>query len=530
MVSYKDVLDLSLQGLNNSQIKGKLGCDRNTIRSIIEKATMMGLYPKGWESVSDEQLKRLLKKKTKPKSEYLEPDYEWIHKELCDPMVTVNLLWEEYQQAANAEGKEAYSRTQFFDKYTVFANVVKCGAHIKRRPGDSLELDFAGDLLYIVDPLLYTRRSVVLFLATLSFSKLLYVEAIDRQSAVCFTYATMNAMEWHGGVCRILIPDNTRAAVIVASKKDLAVLNEMFREMGEHYGITVVPAPPRTPKAKPNVESGVNDAYHRILAPLRHCTFYSIDDLNDALWKQCEIYNNEGFKEFKGWSRRSLFEAEEREQLSQLPPFRFEVREKATATVRENCHARCKLDDYYYSVPQNWIGKTVVLKLGAKDVKIFSEFGEFIYCHLRGTCTYDRYMTERSHLPSHIQQYVYASPEMFRDMAIAIGENTYQVIDRLFVIAERNDRAPEVEYQTARSILSMGKKTKKNQWFSPSLLEEACRALVVLQPNPFVRIAYSHIKNKMDDIAGRTKSAEVSAFIKQGKPELDMFELLGGKR
>ena len=53
---------------------------------------------------------------------------------------------------------------------------------------------------------------------------------------------------------------------------------------------------------------------------------------------------------------------------------------------------------------------------------------------------------------------------------------------------------------------------------------------MVLQPNPFVRIAYSHIKNKMEDIAGRTKSAEVSTFIKQGKPELDMFELLGGKR
>jgi hypothetical protein len=304
----------------------------------------------------------------------------------------------------------------------------------------------------------------------------------------------------------------------------------MFREMGEHYGITVVPAPPRTPKAKPNVESGVNDAYHRILAPLRHCTFYSIDDLNDALWEQCEIFNNENFKEFKGWSRRSLFETEEREQLSQLPPFRFEVREKATATVRENCHAKCRLDEYYYSVPQNWIGKTVVLKLGAKDVKIFSEFGEFIYCHLRGTSTYDRYVTERSHLPSYMQQYVYASPEMFRDMAIAIGENTYQVIDRLFVIAERNDRAPEVEYQTARSIVSLGKKTKRSQWSSPYLLEEACRALVVLQPNPFVRIAFSHIKNKMTDIAGRTKSAEVSAFIKQGKPELDMFELLGGKR
>ena len=67
MISYKDVLALSLQGLNISQIKEKLGYDQNTIRSVIEKATMKGLYPKGWEGLSEEQLKKQLKKRTKQK-------------------------------------------------------------------------------------------------------------------------------------------------------------------------------------------------------------------------------------------------------------------------------------------------------------------------------------------------------------------------------------------------------------------------------------------------------------------------------
>lgn len=103
-------------------------------------------------------------------------------------------------------------------------------------------------------------------------------------------------------------------------------------------------------------------------------------------------------------------------------------------------------------------------------------------------------------------------------------------IDRLFAIAERNDRALEVEYTTARSIVNLGKRTKGKQWASPLLLEEACRALGGSYPNPLVRIAYTHIKNKMADIAGEAKSAEMNAFIRQEDPQLDMFELLGGKR
>ena len=70
MISYKDVLALSLQGLNISQLKDKLEYDRNTIRSVIEKATMKGLFPKGWEGLSDEQFKKVLKKITKPKATY----------------------------------------------------------------------------------------------------------------------------------------------------------------------------------------------------------------------------------------------------------------------------------------------------------------------------------------------------------------------------------------------------------------------------------------------------------------------------
>lgn len=98
--------------------------------------------------MSEDALKKALRKKPEPKQGYLPIDYEWIRQELKDPHVTMNILYEKYEEKAKASGLIPCSRTQFFDTCNVFADVVKCDAHIKRKPGDSLELDFAGDLTY----------------------------------------------------------------------------------------------------------------------------------------------------------------------------------------------------------------------------------------------------------------------------------------------------------------------------------------------------------------------------------------------
>ncbi|MDD3930182.1 MAG: IS21 family transposase [Sphaerochaeta sp.] len=530
MVSYKRILDLHCSGRNITQVSTETGYDRVTIRSTLAKAEERGLLPTAWKDMSEDKLRKLLRKKQEPRLGYLEIDLEWVHRELSDPHVTVNLLHEECQQKAASEGLKAYSRTQFFTQYHAFCTTVKYSAKTKAKPGSSVELDFAGDLVHYTDPLLHTKVNAVLFVATLTFSKLTYVEAIERQSAVCFAHATMNALDWFGGTCRFLRPDNTRAAVILHSKHEVAQLNELFRELAEHYRTSVVPAPVYTPTAKPNVEDNVYNSYSRILAPLRHCTFYSLGQLNEALWSQCEAFNNEPFQKNKDWSRRTLFEAEERRMLSQLPPTKFEVRMKATATVRDNCHALCRLDGYYYSVPwQVGIGR-VVFRLGANDVRIYSEFGQFIYCHKRGSNRYDRYVTEPSHLPSHIRQYVYASPGLFRERAASAGNAVLSVIDRLFCIAEEQGKVPEVEYETANGILGLSRPTKKHQGRCVRNLEEACSRLLLLHPNPCVRIGYQAVKHAVEDVIEEQMAAQTKEFMAKNLGEGSLMELLGGER
>lgn len=513
MVSYKKVFDLYLNGRNISQISNETGYDRQTIRNAITKGEEKGLLASTYKELTDEQIKKMLRKESKGKDQYLQIDFEEVHQELSDEKVTLNLLHEEYEQRAKKAKLKAYSRSQFFNKYNKFANTVKYKGKLKRKPGSSIELDFAGSSVYYYDVLSASNVKATLFVATLSFSKLTYVEAIEKQNAFCFAQATINALQYFGGGCRYFIPDNTKAAVILHSKHELAILNELFREMALHYLMDVVPAPVRKPTAKSNVEDNVYNSYTRILAPLRNCKHYSLDDLNEALIEQCEIFNREPFKRNKAWSRRTLFEMEEKNYLSPLPLKTFEIRKKTTATVRENCYALSSVDNYFYSVPYQWCKKRVVMRSGTKDIKIYSEAGEFICSHKLGTNSYDRYVTEANHLPSHIRQYVYASPNLFRDRALRIGNATFEVINRLFILAERNNRVAETEFETAKGILALAKSSKKHTHRSAKYLEQACSSL--LKRENHLRIGYQAVKKEVERIINAEFTKQTDEQFKQ---------------
>ena len=49
---------------------------------------------------------------------------------------------------------------------------------------------------------------------------------------------------------RAIVPDNLKSAVIRFQKDDVPVLNESFRDLTEHYRVTVLPDRPRKPRDK----------------------------------------------------------------------------------------------------------------------------------------------------------------------------------------------------------------------------------------------------------------------------------------
>jgi transposase len=122
-------------------------------------------------------------------------------------------------------------------------------------PGEECQVDF-GSGAWIQKPDGRRRRSHVLRVV-LSFSRKGYSEAVWRQSTDDFIRALENAFWAWGGVTRIVTIDNLRAAVKHPDWYD-PELNPKIESFCRHYGISLLPAKPYTPRHKGKVKRGVS--------------------------------------------------------------------------------------------------------------------------------------------------------------------------------------------------------------------------------------------------------------------------------
>jgi transposase len=120
--------------------------------------------------------------------------------------------------------------------------------------GEEAQVDF-GTGAWIELPDGKRRRSHV-FRIVLSYSRKGYSEAVYRQTTEDFIRSMENAL-WHfGGVPKVLVIDNLKAAVKHPDWYD-PELNPKVQSFCEHYGVTILPTKPRTPRHKGKIESGV---------------------------------------------------------------------------------------------------------------------------------------------------------------------------------------------------------------------------------------------------------------------------------
>jgi transposase len=266
--------------------------------------------------------------------------------------------------------------------------------------------------------------------------------------------------EYLGGVPRLLIPDNTKTAVVKASRYE-AELNKSYQEMAGHYGIAVIPTRPRSPTDKAPVETAVQIIERRIIAKLRHSQFLSFDELADAFHAELEALNDQPFQKLPG-SRRSVFLEAERHELQKLPSARYEYAQFKQAKAGFDYHVA--LDKTcFYIVSYHYAGKMVLIRWNSRTVEVFCE-GERIACHAREGENHKRYTTEPSHMPDNHRAVAEWSPRRFISWAAKYGQQTQKLIALLL---ERKEH-PEQSYRTCAGILRLAATVKAEQ------MEAAC--------------------------------------------------------
>jgi transposase len=496
MTQYREILRLHSQGISQRNIAVSCGCSRNTVANTITRASEHSLVWPLPAEMTDAKLQKLLFAGGASEGAHKMPDYEYVHREMAKSGVTLSLLWSEYCEACRQSSEIPFMYTQFCKYYRDYVVVNKATMHIERKPGEQMEVDWAGQTAGIIDNITGEVIPAYVFVAALSCSGYAYVEAFLTQDQESWTAAHVNAYRYFGGVTRIIVPDNLKTGV---DRIDwyTPVINKTYHEMAEHYGTAVLPARVRKPKDKPGVEGTVGVISTWIIAALRHGQFFSLYELNEAIREKLDEFNLKPFQKKPG-SRLSAFLEEEKTYLLPLPPRPFELAYWKIATVAFNYHV--SVEKMHYSVPYEYIKYKVDVRITKSAVEIFYS-GNRIASHVRLRGHAGQYSTVPEHMPEDHRRYTQWNAERFLSWAESIGENTTAVVKA--ILASR-----QVEQQSYKSCMALLKLGDKH---SHTRLEAACKRALNYTPSPSFKSIQTILTTGQDKLADEPPAVDSSS-------------------
>ena len=482
MVSYKEILWLSHEGYSQRQLESRLHCSRHTIREVLTAAKANGITYPLYDSFSSEQLEAILfPNRYASDNAYLTPDFAYIHKELAKPKVTLTLLWDEYRQKAEALGKRPYMPTQFGDKYRTWARVTKATMRIHHKPGDAMEVDWAGQTLPIYDSVTGEEFPAYLFIAVLPCSGYTYAEATSDTKLENWLNCHIHAYEYFGGATRLLIPDNLKTGVIKNTRYE-TVLNRSYQELAEYYDTAIVPARVEHPKDKSHAEGTVRFASTWILAALRNEHFFTLTEAKEAVSSKLEELNTREFKQ-RECCRKSAYLEEEKAYMKLLPNQRYKL-----ATWNPNLTVG---SDYLvsdgknkYSVPFDLIGEKVDMRLTSNTVEIFFH-GTRVASHLRKSVAQCEPIVNPDHMTPEHRKYLNYNTEDFMRWAESVGEKTAKVVSHFLTFGKE----PEQGFKACASLAKLGEK------YGVKKLESACDGVFSYTQTPSIRLISTILKS-----------------------------------
>lgn len=486
MVNYREILRLTSLGYSQRQIAASVHSSRSTISEVQGLARKVGLTFPLDDSVTNEILqKTFYPNRLTATNPRVEPDYSYIHKELAKPGVNLSLLWTEYCEKAYTNGLTPYMYSQFCDKYRHWARLTKATMRIQHKPGDSMQVDWAGTTIPLHDKYTGDISDVYLFVAVLPCSCKAYVEPCENMKSECWLTCHAHAYSYFGGVARLLIPDNLKAGIVKNTKHE-TIINRSYQEMAEYYGTAIVPCRVKRPQDKSLAEGSVRYVSTWIIAALRNRKFFSMQEIRDAVTEKLEELNEYPFKKREG-NRNSAYLEEEMSFMKPLPLTPYEPAVWSTAKVQQDYLITDGKNKY--SVPFDLIGEQVDIRLTRDTVEAYFH-GSRVASHPRLKITQREPVIQPEHMPQHHRKYLENDKDSFRSWAKTIGSKTEEVVD--FFLTSGFE--PEQGYKSCSSL------TKLSDRYGHNRLEKACERVLIYTSEPNIRNISTILKNGQDKL------------------------------
>lgn len=491
MRKIRDVLRLRhTASLSLEEIARALKLSKGVVAKYLRLAQASGLnWPLPPELDDTDLERRLYPRRIKHEATYAEPDCARIHQELKRKGVTLQLLWQEYQQSA---GERGYQYTAFCKRYRMFAGQLKRSMRQVHKAGEKLFADYAGPMVPIIDALTGEVSSASIFVGVLGASSYTFACATSGQTQADWLFGIEQCLRYIGGVPGLIVPDNPKALVIKADRYD-PELSQGAQEFALHYDTVILPARPRKPQDKAKVEVGVQVVERWILARLRNRQFFSLAELNMAIAELLPELNDRAFKKLPG-NRRSAFEILDAPYLKPLNPRRYELAQWHKATVNIDYHV--EFDGCYYSVPHALVGQKVEVRATRHAVEIIAK-GKRVSSHPRSHKG-GHYATQSDHMPAAHRRHAEWTPGRFVQWSRSVGPHAEVLVAGLL----QKHKHPEQSYRACLGLMRLARSVGKAR------MEAACCRAVQLGAYSYRSVA-SILSSGLDNQPLVTRQADL---------------------
>jgi transposase len=260
-------------------------------------------------------------------------------------------------------------------------------------PGEQAQVDWAHfGTLRCGD----AERKLSAFVMVLSWSRAIFLEFFLDQTLESFLRGHVRAFDDFGGVPRVLLYDNLKAAVLERMGETIRFHPRLI-DLAAHYHFDPRPCRPARGNEKGRVERAIGYVRSSFFAARE---FRSLDDLNAQAreWRDQIAHSRRWIEN----ERRSIAEvfAEERSRLLPRPAHPFESDLVREAHSGKTPFVRFDLNDY--SIPPECVGKSLTLVASDVLVRLFDGHRE-VARHPR---SWDRHKLVEE--PSHIAELLLA--------------------------------------------------------------------------------------------------------------------------
>jgi len=363
-------------GYSIREISRALDLDRKTIRQylrLVEQAGLSKTQPLPEKALVLAQLEAVLpvKKHNQPARNLF-----LVHKDEiialvtaeCDPLhpkTAYEVICERYELKASYTSFKRFVREHAHDLGLAPTLATTC--RFETEPGEELQIDY-GKMGRLYDPLSARTRDVYAFIATLSYSRLKFVEFVYKQDQRHFVGSHLRMFDFFEGVPKRLIIDNLKAGILKADLY-LPQFNRAYLELAEHYGCFIDPARPYHPKDKAKVERTVpmvREFFRKCKALDAHL---DIAHANQSARSWCLETNGMKAHGTTGLKPFEVFQQTEKPKLEPLPLYPFEVPTWKAAKVHVDQFLQ--FEKKTYGVPVAFVGKYLWVRASEKIIQIY---------------------------------------------------------------------------------------------------------------------------------------------------------------